>query len=132
MKLKGARIATAMWRRRDHFDACIYGNIQECTLECKYFNSGDLSWKDDGNINTVILYSPEDYVYFSEAKLQQMFEAVQEQAYLNGIVSYSRLTDDLQEKYRPAREDGMKRLKLLQEQRKAFDIEIDKLKKMLA
>lgn len=132
MKLKGTRTAVAMWRRRDHFDACVYGNIHDCTVECKFFNQGDLSWKDDGNVNTVILYSPEDYVDFSEGRLQQVFEAVQEQAYLNGVVSYSRLTNDLQEKYRPAREDGMKRLKLLQEQRKAFDVEIDKLEKMLA
>ena len=68
----------------------------------------------------------------SEYGLKSVFEEVQEQVYLSGVVSYSRLTDDLQEKYRPAREDGMKRLKLLQEQRKAFDIEIDKLEKMLA
>lgn len=132
MKLRGTRITVAMWRRRDRFDACVYGNIYDCTVECKYFNHGDDSWKDDGNKNTVILYSPDDYVDFSESRLQQVFEHIQEQAYLNGVISYSRLTDDLQEKYRPVREDGIKRLKLLQEQRKAYDDEIAKLTKMLA
>ena len=132
MKLKGTRIAHGMYNRRDHFNACIYGDIQNCIVECKYFNKGDESWRDDGNKNTVILLSPEDYMPLSEYGLKSVFEEIQEQAYLSGVVSYSRLTDDLQEKYRPAREDGMKRLKLLQEQRKAFDIEIDKLEKMLA
>ena len=62
MKLYGTRIATQMWRRRDHFDACVYGNIHDCTVECKYFVQGDEAWRDDGNKDTVILYSPNDYV----------------------------------------------------------------------
>lgn len=53
MKLYGTRIATQMWRRRDHFDACVYGNIHDCTVECKYFVQGDEAWRDDGNKDTV-------------------------------------------------------------------------------
>lgn len=131
MKLYGTRIATQMWRRRDHFDACVYGNIHDCTVECKYFVQGDEAWRDDGNKDTVILYSPNDYVEFSESELQNKFIYAQEQAYLNGVVSFNRLVTSLQEKYKPARDDGFRRLKLLRDQRAAYETEIARLEQML-
>ncbi len=43
MKLKGTRTATSMWRLRDKFDACVYGDLYNCMVECKYFVKGDSS-----------------------------------------------------------------------------------------
>ena len=50
---------------------------------------------------------------------------------LNGVVSFSRLVTSLQEKYKPARDDGFRRLKLLRDQRAVYETEIARLEQML-
>lgn len=131
MKLKGTRLAVGMWRRRDEFDACVFGNIHDCTVECKYFNKGDPKWKEIADVNNIVLFSPNDYADFTESVLKDMFRAVQEKVYLSGKLSYSRLCDELKQKYKPEREESLNRLKFLQDQCKAYKDEIAMLKKAL-
>lgn len=132
MKLRGTRFATAMWRRRDNFQACVYGNLYDCTVYCTYFNQGDTSWQDDGNANTVILYSPNDYVEFSEHKLKKMFEKFQEQAYLSGKITFNRLTNDLQEQYKPVRDEAFERITELKQTIEIYNKELERLKNIVA
>ena len=132
MRLKGTRTATSMWRLRDKFDACVYGDLYNCKVECKYFVKGDNSWRDDGNKNTVILYSPDTHPDFSMRGLVRKFEQYQEQAFLSGEVGFSRLTDKLQDVYKPVREEASAKIISLKEHIDACQGELEKLKHIIA
>ena len=132
MRLKGTRTATSMWRLRDKFDACVYGDLYNCMVECKYFVKGDSSWRDNGNKNTVILYSPDTHPDFSMRGLVRKFEQYQEQAFLSGEVGFSRLTDKLQDVYKPVREEASAKIISLKEHIDACQRELEKLKHIIA
>lgn len=132
MKLKGTRTATSMWRLRDKFDACVYGDLYNCMVECKYFVKGDNSWRDDGNKNTVILYSPDTHPDFTMEGLIKKFEQYQEEAFLVGEISFSRLTDRLKEVYKPVRDETFKKLADLMRHIDQCRAEYEKLRRIVA